>query len=485
MKRLLKTLPLAVLLLSGCYNEIENELGLLERRIETLEQSVSKMQTNVSSLQRMVEAIESHDFVKRVTTNKNPDGSTAGYTIHFTNSSPITVYNGIDAETPILGVKKAEDDLYYWTITYPSTGVTEFIENNFGVKVAATTVTPQIKIENGKWMVNYDGYAWESLGQATGADGTSFFESVSDSTDFIHFVLKDGTVLNFPTWSSYEQILRDIDAAKANMANLDTLKNILKNKVYASNIIPIVEAGDTLGYNLCFSDGRKFAFYNGVPTNRPVIAAHRDTTNEEDNSLYWCIKYAGTDDFQWLLFSGWKIKANADSTATPELGIAKDEQDNLYYWTIKYPGQQDFYFLTYNSGGVTRKVRASVITDSRVIDGVSIGEDFVTIESGGETYLIPRFNDFSVSFYPISGNTLFMPEGGNTSFTCAISPGDENYTVLPLAGDGFYAEAVTTDYNTWTVTVSAPEQFTTSSLVILISDGKGTTKSFVITINKI
>lgn len=485
MKGLLKTLPLAVLLLSGCYNEIENELGLLERRIETLEQSVSKMQTNVSSLQQMVEAIESHDFVKRVTTNKNLDGSTEGYTIHFTNSSPITVYNGIDAETPILGVKKAEDDLYYWTITYPSTGVTEFIENNFGVKVAATTVTPQIKIENGKWMVNYDGYAWESLGQATGADGTSFFESVSDSTDFIHFVLKDGTVLNFPTWSSYEQILRDIDAAKANMANLDTLKDILSEKVYANNIIPIVEAGDTLGYNLCFSDGRKVSFYNGVPTNRPVISARRDTTAAGDSTLYWCIKYADTDDFQWLTFSGWRMEANSELAGTPELGIAKDEQDNLYYWTIRYPSSDSFQFLTYYSNGSYKKVRASVLTDSRVIDSVSIGKDYVEIKSGDETYLIPRFNDFAVSFYPISGNTMSMTEGGNTSFTCAISPGDENYTVLPLAGDGFYAEAVTSDHKTWTVKVFAPEHFTRSSLTILVSDGRGTTKSFVIIINKI
>lgn len=481
-KTILKVLPLAVLLLSGCYNEIENELGLLERRIESLEQAVSKMQTNVNSLQTMVEALDSHDFVTRITTNRRLDGSIESYTIHFSHSSPITIYNGIDAETPVLGVKKADDGLYYWTITYPSTGVTEFVENNFGVMVPATTSTPELKIENGKWMVNYDGYAWESLGQATGTDGTSFLESIEESTDFIRFTLKDGTVLNFPTWDSYEKLVRDIDAAKANYASLDSLKEILESKVFVNDIIPVVSPGaDTLGYKLLFSDGRELEFHNGVATNRPVISARPDSS-EAGNPLCWCISYDGGVHYEWLTFTGWKIKAEADTSAMPQIGIKKAE-DNLYYWAVKYPGTSDFVFLYDRTSGVNEKVQASAAENNRLIDQVIVSETYVTIKSGGVEYCVPRFNDFSVSFDLVS-NTMLMPAGASRDFYCTIAAGNDNYTVLPVASDGFYAEVSTSDYKEWKVTVTSPANFTSSRLTLLISDGRGTTKTFVITINK-
>ena len=48
----------------------------------------------------------------------------------------------------------------------------KFITNNVGQRIPAVAVTPKIKIENGYWMVTYDGgIVWHNLGKATGSAG--------------------------------------------------------------------------------------------------------------------------------------------------------------------------------------------------------------------------------------------------------------------------------------------------------------------------
>ena len=42
-----------------------------------------------------------------------------GYTIKFAKSNPIVIYNGkdgADGNTPVIGVKKDTDGIYYWTL---------------------------------------------------------------------------------------------------------------------------------------------------------------------------------------------------------------------------------------------------------------------------------------------------------------------------------------------------------------------------------
>ena len=101
------------------------------------------------------------------------------------------------AETiPVIGVRKDTDGCYYWTLDG------EWLTDEKGNKVKAQGtdgkdgvdgedgndgadgedgtdgtngkdgITPQLKIENGRWMLSMDdGKTWTDIGQATGADG--------------------------------------------------------------------------------------------------------------------------------------------------------------------------------------------------------------------------------------------------------------------------------------------------------------------------
>ena len=73
-------------------------------------------------------------------------------------------------------------------------------------------ITPQLKIENGRWMLSMDnGKTWTDIGQATGADGTDgedgvdgkdgtngIFKSVTEDNDNVYFTLEDDSVITIP-----------------------------------------------------------------------------------------------------------------------------------------------------------------------------------------------------------------------------------------------------------------------------------------------
>lgn len=126
MKNLSKFLSAAILggmLLSGCYDDDKlwdavNEQG---QRIEALENWQKVVNSNIEALQAL---INTNDLITGVT----PiilEGNTVGYTITFKNNNPISIYNGVDGEkgedgidgnTPIINLTKAEDGNWYWTL---------------------------------------------------------------------------------------------------------------------------------------------------------------------------------------------------------------------------------------------------------------------------------------------------------------------------------------------------------------------------------
>ena len=193
-----------------------------ENRIVKLEQLCSQLNTNISSLQTIVTALQQNDYI----TNVSPitqNGKEVGYTISFKSGKSITIYHGADGQngtdgedgyTPVIGVKRASDGIYYWTVDsewlYDADGnkiKAEGVDGTDGEdgadgedgKDGATGpqgpqgpqgnqgeqgaqgptgadgtngkdgITPQLKIENDYWYVSYDeGKTWVELGKATG-----------------------------------------------------------------------------------------------------------------------------------------------------------------------------------------------------------------------------------------------------------------------------------------------------------------------------
>jgi len=475
-------LPFAVAMFCSCNSELKNEIDLIERRISVLEQSVSTIQTNIRSLETLVEALNSRDFVTDVIDNYNDDGDCVSYTIYFAKSDPVTIYNGNDADSPSIGIRQLSDGHYYWTVKYPSSNVYELVKDNNDNPVMASAISPDVKIdEKGDWYVSYDnGKTWEYLGKATGDTPESFIQTVADSVDFYEFIDAEGNAVRLPSWTAFEKVKQECETANRNYLELDSLRKIIDAKLYINDIIPITDGTETVGYKLCFSDdSTQLEFYHGIPTNRPIISARKDTSaTASADSLFWCVKFAGAEDFEWITVDGERVKANA-RLSTPPVLCLKQDTTNLYCWAVTYNGV-DTLFL---KNGVNN-VRASAAVNARVVDSIYVNKSSVFIKVGDETFNVPRFNDFAVTFSPISNQTLSMSAGDTETFKCKIEKGDYNYTVLPVAYDGFYVTAATTDYVTWTISVTSPATFTESRLDLLISDGMGTLKTYQITIKK-
>ena len=238
MKKLL-SLVFCGLLLFGCSDKyddsaLRNDLNDLENRVAKLEELCKQMNTNISSLQKIVEALQDNLSISKV------EQISDGYIIHFSDGSTATIKNGKNSEdAPIIGVKKDTDGIYYWTLdgewltdekgnkvkaqgTDGKDGVdgedgNDGVDGEDGVdgtngKDGKDGITPQLKIENGRWMLSMDnGKTWTDIGQATGADGTDgedgvdgkdgtngIFKSVTEDNDNVYFTLEDDSVITIP-----------------------------------------------------------------------------------------------------------------------------------------------------------------------------------------------------------------------------------------------------------------------------------------------
>ncbi|MBP3289804.1 MAG: leucine-rich repeat protein [Alistipes sp.] len=206
----------------GEIDGVKQELADHERRIAALEELCKQMNTNISALQTAVTALQNNDFVTNVAPITK-DGETIGYTVTFSKSGSITIYNGEDgkdgadgedAVAPVIGVKQDSDGVYYWTLDG------EWLTDDAGNKIKAEGkdgkdgedatdgedgVTPQLKIEDDYWYVSYDnGATWKRLGKATGDSNTNvtdcdcIIKDVRQDDNNVYFELTDGTIITIP-----------------------------------------------------------------------------------------------------------------------------------------------------------------------------------------------------------------------------------------------------------------------------------------------
>lgn len=287
MKRILYLL-FAVSILWSCNSDYDDSaltgrVDDLENRVAKLEELCKQMNTNISSLQTLVNALQNKDCITSVVPITK-DGETIGYTISFTQSAPITIYNGQDGKdgqdgkpgedgkegsTPVIGVKQDADGIYYWTLNG------DWLTDDSGNKIKAEGrdgqdgedgkpgqdgndgqdgkpgedgedgqdgkpgedgkdgITPQLKIEDGYWYISYnDGASWTQLGKATGDKGEQgepgqaggIFKDVEETDDSVIFTLNDDSTITIPKATPSEKL--DIT-----FGNTESI-NVLPGKTY-------------------------------------------------------------------------------------------------------------------------------------------------------------------------------------------------------------------------------------------------------------
>ena len=239
MKKLFAFLCTAIVLsLSACQQEdIWNKLNEHDQRIQKLEEQCSKLNTNIESLHTMLLALQQNESVTDV--SKIIEGGVeVGYSITFSKFGTISIYNGDNGSTPMVGIKKHTDGLYYWTLNG------EWITNEQGDMISASVngdhIVPQFRITDGVWYVSYDnGKNWEKVDLPENKED-KFIKSVTQDESFVYFTYADGTKISLQkSTSKYATAFTDAeDALVAKVRdNIDaeTVVFLLMSDTHASN----------------------------------------------------------------------------------------------------------------------------------------------------------------------------------------------------------------------------------------------------------
>lgn len=201
MKKIIIALFAFVALLAGCTDkELTERVSVLEGKVATLEALCSDLNTNVVSLQAFVSKVKDNLYVETVT------AVTDGFTITFTDGTTYTIKNGDKGSkgdkgdkgdtgetgaigaTPLVGLKQHTDGIYYWTINGEWLKVDDKM-------VSAVGATPQLKVENDKWMVSYNGTTWSEVAPAYDYEKVL---TVTEDADAVYIKQQDGTTFTLP-----------------------------------------------------------------------------------------------------------------------------------------------------------------------------------------------------------------------------------------------------------------------------------------------
>lgn len=240
-------------------SDLVERVDNLEGRLAKLEEQCKQINANINSLQIIVNALKEANHITSIS-NLVENGVEIGYKIEFAKRDPIHIYHGKagadgargeDGYTPLIGVKKDKDGIYYWTLD----GI--WLTDNDGNKVRAqgldgkdgyngkdgkdgedgkdgkdgkdgyngsdgkdgkdgyngkdgkdgyngkNGVTPKLRIKDGNWEVSYNnGVSWETLGSATGGVVPCPIKSVEVKGRYVLFTLNSGDEIKIPLYNA-------------------------------------------------------------------------------------------------------------------------------------------------------------------------------------------------------------------------------------------------------------------------------------------
>lgn len=477
--RYIAILALTSLLTVSCFNEVENELAALERRMENLNKKMVIINENTEALQKIVDKYKSYVYIS----NYRPIYSgkdVVGYTINFSDGTSITLNNGVTKDDPIVGLKLDEDGMYYWIVTV--NGKTEFIYDETGQKVAATVASPIMKIVDGVWQVSFDnGYIWQTFDKAQAADGNSFVDSIVTRGNYAYLYLISGKTVSFPLYSLYEDYSSQLTALNANIEALRKVYEAKFNNNYVKNVVPIVQDKDTVGFNLVFDDNSTVTAYNGKPAAMQSIGIAQYT----DGEYYWAIIEDG--NVQWLYDDLERmVQASPTEGLTPIFMLDNSFGDGKYYWAYKY-GEKGLKMYLYDKDG--KKVVASDANVIQFFTKVEVTDTHVVFTPvSGAAFSVPRYVPFKVV---LSATSVSVPTSGTPAkVTYEVRDVTSAAAITAITNTGYHA-SVTRSYDSSSKKLSGVISLTAdstapakSSVLVMISDGTGMMETYTISVTK-
>lgn len=466
MKKLFYTLISATMCLASC-NDNSGLFNLMldtDQRIVRLEELCSELNTNITSLQVIVEAQQSGDYITNITPILK-DGQQIGYTITFAKHPAITIYNGEngkdgvngtngqDGQTPVLGVAKDTDGIYYWTLdgswlldgdghkirvtgekgdkgdagATGATGATGSAGQNGTNGTNGTDgITPQLKIENDYWYISYDnGSTWTQLGKAkgdkgdtgatgmTGKDGNTVFTAVEYDDNFVYFTLVDGQTIKVSRFSANTEV----DSLIVSGAIMYEFSVSPTQKVYFSQ--GNLQYNAALGSHLCADGTTKPGTWRFAEHQYDICLfncqyASATCTEWQDLFAYGTSGYNGCNPylFSGSLTPGYKYRDYCTTS------IAGTNYDWGVYNAISNGGNQPNIWRTLTSDEVsylmdTRK-DAEILHFKAIVNGT---KGYVFLPDTWSAFFFPDYSKFMHLTLPQwtsleSMGAVFLPAAG-------------------------------------------------------------------------
>ena len=472
-------LAIVSLMTASCYNEIENELAAIERRMANLDQRLVNINNNISALQTLADKYKSYIYVTSYRPVYNGK-DVLGYEINLSDGSTITINNGVSKDDPIVGLQLGEDGLYYWIVTV--NGETDYFYDEVGQKITASVASPIMKIVDGVWKVSFDnGYVWQTFDKATGEDGRSYVDSIVTRGDYVNIYLVSGQTVSFPTYSLYENYVAQVNVLNTNLDALQAIYDAKAAQTYVQNVVPIEQEGEVAGYTMVFSDGREITVYNGKRYEGQQIGLVQYT----DGEYYWAVYENGTS--RWLYDDqGAMVKASPSEGVSPIFMLDDSAGDGKYYWLYKYGETGTLRYLLDENG---HRVAASSSGIVQVFSSIEVTANYVLFKTmSGTPFAVPRYKPFTVSFSKTSVVVPVSPE--SVDITYSVTGVSSAAAITAITEQGYYA-SFTKSYNTTSSTLSgtitltvAGTAFSSSTVLVLVSDGNGHMETYTIKATK-
>ena len=226
-----------------------------------------------------------------------------------------------------------------------------------------------------------------------------------------------------------EELCRQLNT---NIDALQTIVKALEKNDYVTNVSPVREDGEIVGYTISFANSDAITIYNGKDGEdrqdgyTPPICVMKDT----DGIYYWTI------DGEWLLDSnGNKIKAVGQDGVTPRLKIEND------YWYVSYDegttwielsratgedgmnGDSFFMNVAYDERNVYfTLINGAVITIPHLSDSIIVDLSDITF--------VPRYNDNKATVTRYTDGAIYAEFDFMVSPTSVAAKIANNYEAL-------------------------------------------------------
>jgi hypothetical protein len=476
MKRAFSIILAAAMLLSvvSCTKDLKEGINSLIVRIADLETLILNINESYSNASKVVAALEDHDMIKSITPVKK--GENDAYLVSFVSGQTLTLIQGIDGISPNLGIRKYDDGLFYWTVQYGSEEP-QWLLSNLGLKIRASAMTPQMKIDDGWWQYSYDGGAtWIRLCEATGEPGKSIFKNISISDYFVAFTLSSNQVIQIPTEAYFNRVIEKCNAFSTDLSLASTLLSKVDTTMAVKKISQIMEDNNLVGYTILLNNGKEYNIRTGKDEQPFTFAIKRDHSDWMD---YWTVKI-GDGDYQWVRKPNGEKALASSLSGTPRLSV-RDTLDGLYFVYSFYPDINDYQWLRDANGRLV--LAGSSSTNLAFFKKVTVETDNValTMADGSMIYL-PFYYEKNpvISFTPPSGieynNQTYLYTGVQANHSYTISFTIENspsrMQVDAIGMDGAIVKEIVKNIadNTMkgSITFTTPVTFTEATTRILV-----------------